>query len=96
MKTDDPTVSTMQQQELLDLNKVYLRCERHSLTCLPKTMTVMFCVRSYLTPIRQIKEEGNGTALADACDTMPEKLGYYKRRPLWGEQLCEWLRRNAM
>ena len=52
----------------------------------------MFCVRSYLTPIKQIKKEGNGPALADACDSMPEKFGIYKRRPVWGDQLCGWLR----
>ncbi|KAL8701026.1 MAG: hypothetical protein Q9201_005128 [Fulgogasparrea decipioides] len=80
------------QREIIDYDKTYFRCEHHTLTCLPRTKAVMFCVRSYLTPIKQIKEEGNGPALADACDTMPEKFGVYKRRPVWGNQLCEWLR----
>ena len=82
------------QREIIDIDKTYLRCEHHTLTCLPKTKTVMFCVRSYLTPIKQIKEEGNGPALADACDSMPEKFGVYKRRPVWGDQLCGWLRED--
>ncbi|KAL8731982.1 MAG: hypothetical protein Q9181_004119 [Wetmoreana brouardii] len=91
----DATASTAHaaiQREIIDYDKTYLRCEHHTLTCLPRTKTVMFCVRSYLTPIKQIKEEGNGPALADACDTMPERFGVYKRRPVWGNQLCEWLR----
>ncbi|KAI4137448.1 MAG: hypothetical protein L6R39_007282 [Caloplaca ligustica] len=83
------------QQETVNFDITYLRCEHHTLTCLPKTKTVMFCVRSYLTPIRQIKEEGSGPALADACDTMPEKFGVYKRRPVWGDELCQWLREGA-
>ncbi|KAI4234191.1 MAG: hypothetical protein L6R40_006850 [Gallowayella cf. fulva] len=84
----DPAV----QRGLISFEKTYLRCEHHTLTCLPETKTVMFCVRTYLTPIKQIKDEGNGSALADACDTMPEKFGVYKRRPVWGHRLCEWMR----
>ncbi|KAI4123334.1 MAG: hypothetical protein LQ338_005316 [Usnochroma carphineum] len=83
------------QRENIDFDITYLRCEHHTLTCLPKTKTIMFCVRSYLTPIKQIKEEGNGPALAEACDTMPDKFGVYKRRPAWGDQLCRWLREDA-
>ncbi|KAI4176392.1 MAG: hypothetical protein LQ343_001131 [Gyalolechia ehrenbergii] len=95
--TGDPevphdTAHTMIKREVIDIGKTYLRCEHHTLTCLRKTKTVIFCVRSYLTPIKQIREEGNGHALADACDSMPEKFGAYKRRPVWGDQLCGWLR----
>ncbi|KAL8665431.1 MAG: hypothetical protein Q9168_007708 [Polycauliona sp. 1 TL-2023] len=79
-------------EEAIDLDETYLRCEYHTLTCLPKTKTIMFCVRSYMTPIRQIKDEQNGAALADACDSMPERFGTYKERPVWGNQLCDWLR----
>ncbi|KAL8766976.1 MAG: hypothetical protein Q9209_006388 [Squamulea sp. 1 TL-2023] len=80
------------EKESVDFDYTYLRCEHHTLTCLPRSKTVMFCVRSYLTPIREIKAEGSGPALADACDSMPEKFGVYKKRPVWGNQLCEWLR----
>ncbi|KAL9602772.1 MAG: hypothetical protein Q9219_001615 [cf. Caloplaca sp. 3 TL-2023] len=88
--------NTTVQKEKVDLDMTYLRCEHHTLTCLPKTKTVMFCVRSYLTPIKEVKQEGSGPALADACDTMPEKFGVYKRRPVWGDQLCTWLRDEVM
>ncbi|KAI4280014.1 MAG: hypothetical protein L6R38_004795 [Xanthoria sp. 2 TBL-2021] len=78
----------------IDLAKTYLRCE-HTLTCLLKTRTIMFCVRSYLTPIQQVKDDGRGPDLADACDSMPEKFDVYKRRPVWGKQLCDWLRASG-
>lgn len=90
---EEPEESGLQRPEI-DLYKTYLRCEHHTLTCLPKTKAIMFCVRSYLYPMTDIKNEGNGPALADACDSMPEKFGVYKRRPLWGEQLCTWLRED--
>ncbi|KAL9640122.1 MAG: hypothetical protein Q9204_000839 [Flavoplaca sp. TL-2023a] len=83
---------TSDGRETIDLAKTYLHCERHTLTCLPRTKTIMFCVRTYLTPIQHIKDEGDGGALADACDSMAEKLGVYKRRAVWGKQLCKWLR----
>ena len=79
-------------RQTVDLARKYLRCERHTLTCSLKTRTIMFCVRTYLKPIQHIKDEGHGSALADACDSMPEKFGVYKRRPMWRNQLCEWLR----
>jgi len=55
----------------------------------------MFCVRSYLTPLRDIRAEGDGAELADAIEAMPEKLGDYKRRPFWGEKVCSWLREGG-
>ncbi|KAI4185031.1 MAG: hypothetical protein L6R41_004375 [Letrouitia leprolyta] len=90
-----PPQGTASNSEIIDIEKTYLRCEHHTLTCLPKTKTVMFCVRTYLTPISQIREEGSGHALADTCDSMPEKFGMYKRRPVWGDQLCGWLREGG-
>ena len=54
----------------------------------------MFAVRTYLTPLTEIKAEGSGLSLADACESMPEKFGRYKNRPTWGESLCSWLRQG--
>lgn len=70
----------------------FLRVEHHTLTCLPRTGTIIFAVRSYLTPLTDIKSEGSGPSLAEACDLMPEKFGVYKNRPTWGKNLCAWLR----
>ena len=72
-----------------------LRVEHHTLTCLPRTGTIVFAVRSYLTPLAQIREEGSGPMLAEVCESMPEKFGIYKNRPTWGERLCAWLREDV-
>jgi hypothetical protein len=55
----------------------------------------MFCVRTYLTPLQDIKDEGNGPELADTIESMPGRLGDYKKRPFWGEKVCAWLREGA-
>ncbi len=52
----------------------------------------MFCVRSYMTPLAQIKAEGDGPNLAKAIESMPEKLGMYKMRHFWGEEVLPWLK----
>ena len=70
----------------------FLRVEHHTLTCLPRTGTIVFTVRSYLTSLAQIRDEGSGPTLAEACESMPEKFGVYKNRPTWGQRLCAWLR----
>lgn len=70
----------------------FLRAEHHTLTCLPRTGTIVFAVRTYLTPLSQIRDEGSGPTLAEACESMPEKFGIYKNRPTWGQSACTWLR----
>lgn len=55
----------------------------------------MFCVRSYMTPLAQIKAEGDGPKLAQAIESMPEKLGMYKMRHFWGEEVLPWLKGEA-
>ena len=61
---------------------------------LPQTQAIVFCVRTYLTSLQDIRDEGNGVELADAIGRMPEKLGDYKMRPFWGLRVCAWLREN--
>ena len=80
------------QRSGIDPLKSFLRVEHHTLTCLKRTGVIVFAVRSYLTPLSQIKSEGSGPALAAACECMPDKFGIYKNRPTWGENLCSWLR----
>ncbi|KAI4255811.1 MAG: hypothetical protein L6R42_006549 [Xanthoria sp. 1 TBL-2021] len=75
-----------------DLDNCYLRVERQSLVRLPDTKAIVFCVRHYITPLEEIKREGNGRLLADAVRSMPEKLGYYKRRPFWQRDVENFLR----
>ena len=79
------------QQEIV-LPQCYLRSERQSLKCLPKSRAIVFCVRSYMTPLQEIVREGNGVELAEAIKSMPEKLGDYKKRPFWDKEVYAYLR----
>ncbi|CAD6591945.1 MAG: hypothetical protein ASARMPREDX12_005511 [Alectoria sarmentosa] len=88
IKTDDSPSAKAK----FDPAASFLRVEHHTLTCLPRTGTIVFAVRSYMTPLTQIRDEGSGPTLAEACDAMPEKFGVYKNRPTWGQSLCAWLR----
>ena len=45
-----------------------------------------------MTKLEDIKREGDGNLLADAIESMPEKLGMYKMRHFWGEKVLPWLR----
>ncbi|KAL8680720.1 MAG: hypothetical protein Q9186_003119 [Xanthomendoza sp. 1 TL-2023] len=75
-----------------DLSQCYLRIERQSLARLPETRAIAFCVRHYVYPLEDIKKEGNGDELADEIQSMPQKLGYYKRRPFWQRDVDMFLR----
>lgn len=45
-----------------------------------------------MTSLHEIVKEGNGVRLADAIDSMPEKLGVYKMRPFWARDVLHYLR----
>ncbi|MCJ1453107.1 hypothetical protein MMC28_003452 [Mycoblastus sanguinarius] len=90
LKTDD----SPSQKADVNPSASYLRVEHHTLTCLPRTGTIVFAVRSYLTPLTDIRNEGAGPSLADACESMPEKFGLYKNRSTWGPKICSWLRED--
>ena len=75
-----------------DINQCFLRIERQTLVCLAESKAIVFCIRQYLTPIHEIKAEGNGKALIRAIESMPEKLGYYKKRPFWKRDVTNFLR----
>ncbi|KAF3931281.1 hypothetical protein ABW19_dt0203270 [Dactylella cylindrospora] len=52
----------------VDLDKTYLRVERQTLLRLPKSKAMIFFVKTYLTPLSEIKAEGQGEALATAIE----------------------------
>ncbi|KAK6334217.1 hypothetical protein TWF696_002718 [Orbilia brochopaga] len=81
-----------QELEWVDLNKTYLRVERQVLLRLPESKAMAFFVKTYMTPLAQIKAEGQGDALATAIEGMPEKLAFYKRRVVWGRAVIDALR----
>lgn len=72
----------------------FLRCERQLLTRLPKSHAVLMLVRTYLTPVKNIKVEGFGEDLARAIESLPEDLAFYKRRAIWGKAVTEYLRKG--
>lgn len=83
------------EPEDTDIATSYLRVEHQTLTRLPKSQAIIFCVRSYLTSLQDVRNEGNGVELAEIVEQMPEKLADYKMRPFWGQKVCEWLREDA-
>ncbi|KAJ2901589.1 hypothetical protein MKZ38_001668 [Zalerion maritima] len=83
------------QQDAVDVSATYLRAERQTLFRLPRSRAIVFCVRSFMTPLVELVEEGEGPALADAIQTMPDRLGVYKKRPVWEEDVISFLRSPA-
>lgn len=73
-------------------NACFLRCERQVFTRLPKSGAVIMLVRTYLTPVKQIREEGLGEVMANAIESLPDDLAVYKRRKTWGKAVAEYLR----
>lgn len=72
-------------------NGCYVRAERQVLTRLPKSGAVIMLVRTYLTPLKEVKASGLGECLINAIDSLPEDLAFYKRRQLWGSAVKEYL-----
>ncbi|KAK6497926.1 hypothetical protein TWF481_012320 [Arthrobotrys musiformis] len=81
-----------EQPETVDLEKTFLRVERQVLLRLPASRDMVFFVKTYMTRLARVKEEGQGEALATAIDGWPEKLGVYKKRIVWGEAVKAALR----
>ncbi|KAE8136769.1 hypothetical protein BDV38DRAFT_283707 [Aspergillus pseudotamarii] len=74
------------------LTECYLRVEHQTLTALPKSRAIIFTVRSYMTRLDEVRAKGEGNALADAIESMPQGLGEYKMRQYWGGKVLPWLR----
>lgn len=70
--------------------------ELQTLTRLPKTRAVLFSFKTYMYPVREIKEEGLGVELAEAIEGLSmgnaPRMGVYKGSGEWEEDLCEFLR----
>ncbi|KAJ6779809.1 hypothetical protein PWT90_01501 [Aphanocladium album] len=80
------------EESQVKINDCYLRVEHQTLVRLRRSRAVVFCVRSYMTSLHDIRAEGNGPLLADAFESMPHKLGNYKKRPFWQTQVYKFLR----
>ena len=82
--------------EEMDVDNTFLRCERQTLHRLPKSKALVFAFKTYMYPIKDIKEEGLGEELAQAIDGLKEgsvpAMHFYKRGPVWGEAVKKYLR----
>ena len=70
--------------------------ELQTLTRLPHTRTILFSFKTYLYPVREIKEEGLGTQFADAIEGLQRGnapgMWTYKGATRWGDAVCAYLR----
>lgn len=83
--------------EELEVDNTFMRCERQTLHRLPKSKALVFAFKTYLYPIREIKEvDGLGEELAQAVDGLKEgsvpAMHFYKRGAVWGEAVKRYLR----
>jgi hypothetical protein len=69
---------------------IHIRHERQTLRRLPRSGAVMFMVRTYLTPVKDLQEErDNLFALREAVEAWPPGMARYKGRHVWGDVLAE-------
>ncbi|PTD05027.1 hypothetical protein FCULG_00001181 [Fusarium culmorum] len=87
---------TYEHDEDVDIEMTFLRIELQTLTRLPKTGAILFSFKTYLYPVRQIKEEGLGSAFADAIEGLSKGnapgMWTYKSAVRWGSSLMDYLR----
>lgn len=71
---------------------VFLRVERQLFMRLPVSGANIMTVRTYLTPLKDIKKDGLGSDLVAAIDGLPEDVAFYKKRALWGDAVKQYMR----
>jgi hypothetical protein len=96
MTPAEQEVSIAEQRAGLDVGEMRLRCERQTLMRLPGSGALVFGFKTYVTSLGEVREEGNGEALAEATEgfakgSVPE-METYKRAVVWGEVVREFLR----
>lgn len=80
--------------ESLDFDKdVHYRSERQTLTKLPELGAVVFSIRTYLHPMREIKDEPVQVRerLIGAIRGFPDDISQYKRSGEWGPPVIKYL-----
>ncbi|KAK7514434.1 uncharacterized protein IWZ02DRAFT_74475 [Phyllosticta citriasiana] len=78
--------------ESIDINQVHLRIERQVLRRLPKTGAMCMLTKTYLHRLVDIAEyPGFAARLGGLLHKLPEKLAFYKRRPVWGKVVLQYL-----
>ncbi|KYK61688.1 hypothetical protein DCS_02831 [Drechmeria coniospora] len=80
----------------IDIDHVFFRVELQTLTRLPQTRALLFSFKTYMYPLRQIKEEGLGPDLAAAVEGLKNgnapAMWTYKGGHRWSRRVCEYLR----
>lgn len=70
--------------------------ELQTLSRLPETRALLFSFKTYLYPLREIKEEGSGPEVADAIQGLKSGnapgMWVYKGGVRWAERVCQYLR----
>lgn len=76
--------------------QTFVRCERQTLHRLPESKALVFAFKTYLYPIKDIKDEGLGEELAQAIDGLKDgnvpAMHFYKRGAMWGKAVKKYLR----
>ena len=77
----------------IQADKCVLRVERQTLWKLPGTGAVVFGIKTYTTPLSEIKaEEGEAELLAQSIEGLGDDMGRYKARGVWGKTVLDYLR----
>lgn len=77
-------LSSEQLAQPLTLDQLYLRVERQFLQRLPKTRAMIFSIRTYVTPIREVTSDRVvAKALRTSVRSYTEDVAIYKNKPLW-------------
>lgn len=73
------------------IDDIRIRHERQTLRRLPRSGAVMFLVRTYLTPIIELRDEKDSLyALRSAINAWPSDMAKYKGRHVWHEVFDKW------
>lgn len=73
----------------------HLRVERETLRRFPDTGCILFTIRTYLTPLTDLRLVEGANGLADAIDALPDDVARYKQLDQAGPTISAWLRQLA-
>ncbi|KAJ5919425.1 hypothetical protein N7466_010368 [Penicillium verhagenii] len=83
------------EKELSDPSpdEIIIRRERQTFRRLPRTGAIVFGVKTYLTPLRQLPMQQLEN-LAKEMKTWPDYVSQYKGKDLWGKKVLEYYNRR--
>jgi hypothetical protein len=78
------------------MSTTFMRVELQTLTRLPQTRAILFSFKTYMYPVKQLKEEGSGPEVADAIEGLGKGnapgMIMYKGTVRWGKAVVDYLR----